>query len=662
MNKNIISRINVYLFFFFIAISLVIIRILFYQDIFLSEKNKASDHKYTKIIKAKRGEIITSDNFELALDLEYEIIKIDPVKFDSNEEIEEMVDIISNVVKEIDKNSSIEKIKELKEKERRDYNFKGILITKLQKEEIQNKVKEKKKENKNLFKNKILYFEKVFKRKYIDEDIFSTIVGYLNNENKGVYGLEHKYDEYLKGMDGKSEGTSPFVSSNAEYTLPYLIDEKILIPEKPGDNIIISINSILQYSLDEVLKTSYEKYSPVASMGIVMEVDTGRILAMSSYPKAKNKAEIKNLNITSLFEPGSIFKPLTVSAAINEGKINENTLIHSDGFIKVKNRIIRDHDNSTKGTMPVSKIIAHSGNVGLVKISQMLDSEIFYNYLKEFGLGEKTGVDISYETNLNLMPLKNFTEVRRSNVSFGQGISMTQLQIMVALNATINGGKVIEPRVVDKIVDQNGNVVKQFETVVKNEVITEKTSNQIRNMLEKVVDSGTGQGIKLDGYRIGGKTGTAQKAGAYGYEAGKYFSSFYTFFPVDKPKYAILVTLDEPKGSYYGAAVSLPVAKDILEKIIKRQNILPTEIVENKEKIVEEVNRINRNTKLDEINNELSMSLMSNFKGVTRKNLMSINNLSKYNVKITGNGKVVNQFPEVGTVLKEGDTIRLELK
>lgn len=645
-----------------IVLIAIILKLFFFQ--ILHKDFKFNDiskiRSYKKELKAKRGSIFTSDDLELALDLEYQGIVIDPTLLNDKEEIHTFVNIVNSVISNVKVGETVNKILELKEKNKKYYEFKDILITVDQKDEINKLISEKKKDGKLL--SKFVYFTKKFKREYVNNSVFETIVGFLNKEDKGVYGIEHKYEDMLKGENGLSTGTAPFSEKYAEYTLPYLIDEKIVKKAVDGNDVILTIDSLLQYSLDDILKDAHEKFEASTTMGIVMESDTGKIVAMSSYPKAANKAEIKNHNITSLFEPGSIFKPLTVAMAMNEGIINENTLIHSDGYIKVKNRIIRDHDDSTKGTLPVSKIMVHSGNVGLVKISQMMKSDTFYNYLPKFGLGKKTGIDTSYETATALMTPKEFTEVRRSNVSFGQGINMTQLQMLVALNSTINGGNLIKPQLVEKIVDSEGNIVKEYEIQNKGKILNDNVSSKIRNILEEVVSSGTGRGIQLEGYRIGGKTGTAQKAGPNGYEAGKYFSSFFTFFPADNPKYSILITVDEPHGAYYGASVALPLAKDILDKIIKYKNILPSEqIVQNVSEVEVVENKENRNKKIKEIEKELNANIMPNLIGITKKNLLELG-IDKYSVSMSGNGKVVKQYPEAGTKIKPGDRIRLNLE
>lgn len=638
------------------------ITVSFYKQVLKYEDIK-KDIEYKLEIKPKRGSIYTSDNLEIALDLEYQSFILDPSRFETIEEINKMAEILTSVIDGLDYNDIVFNLTTKKEKGSRYYPFDKVLIDINQKTKIDEAIKKVKLEDKKMFKNKIITYSKVYKRNYLNNSVYETIVGFLDNESNGKYGLEHKYNDVLKGEVTILSGTRPYSARLGEYTLPYLIDQKVEKEGKDGSNLVLSLNSVFQYALDEILEKSYLEYTPVASMGIVMETDTGRILAMSSYPKATNRAEIKNLNITSLFEPGSIFKPITVASAINESKINENTLIHSDGYIKVRNRIVRDHDNTTKGTMPVSKIIAHSGNVGMVKISQMLESEIFYNYLAKFGLGQSTGIDISYETNSKLMTFKDFTEVRRSNVSFGQGINMNQMQIITALNATINGGKLLKPRIVDKIVSKDGIVLKENKTEIKSQVITEDTSYKIRKMLEEVVSTGTGKGIQLDGYRIGGKTGTAQKSGQYGYEAGKYFSSFFAFFPADKPKYTILITVDEPKGAYYGASVALPLVRDILHKIIQYENISPLENSVDKmpEDTMEKEKLVNVNQNLSKIKESLNNNIMPNFIGLTKKNILNLE-LEKYNVRVNGKGKVIAQIPSSGTVIKQGDSIILELE
>lgn len=657
MDNKKIKRRAIPLIILLVVIILLIILKLFFIQILKKDfrGNKiSSNNKYTTNIKAKRGSILTNDKLELAIDLEFQNFVIDPMMFNNLKEIEIFSEIISSEISEINKEDLISKILKKKESNSKYLPFDKILITSEQKDNILNKLVD------NNISKGVIFFNKVYNRKYVDREIFETIVGYLNNENIGIYGLEHRYNEILKGEDGLARGTRPYSEALAEYTLPFLIDKEILKDQKNGNNLHLNINSIFQYALDDLLNKAFIEYDPISVMGIVIESDTGKILALDSYPKARNRAEIKNLNITNLFEPGSIFKPITVAAAINEKLINENTLISSDGFIKIKDRIIRDHDDTTKGIMPVSKIMAHSGNVGIVKISQMLEPKVFYNYLEKFGLGFKTNIDASYEMSNKLMSYKDFTEVRRSNVSFGQGINMTQIQMLMALNATINDGYLLEPKLVDMITDADGKVIEKFDKKIINRPIDERTSLKIRKMLEEVVSSGTGKGINIDGYRIGGKTGTAQKAGQKGYEKGKYFSSFFTFFPADKPKYSILITVDEPKGKYYGAAVALPIARELLDKIIKYKNIIPNNFVDNNN-LKDEIIKKNINHDLSNINNDISNNLMPNLIGLSRKNLLNIN-LSKYKVIINGNGIITNQIPEAGTRIDGNTVINLNLK
>lgn len=641
-----------------------------YQIIESKQSRIDYDKKRTSIYrtKANRGSIYTADEYKIAYTLDYYNINISPINLkikDGKIENEKIVQAINTVIPRIETAGLAEKLR-LKNESKSEYLGIYIDISRKEKEELEELLA-----SQGIGINKVNYDKKSI-RHYEKDNTFTNIIGFIKNIeqtkgkqdfiNKGVYGVEHYYDDALSGKDGLIE-TFRAINRKSKYTLPNIINKKEKTAKKDGSNIYLTIDSMLQYTLDEVLENSYNKYEALSTMGIVMDVETGKILAMSSYPKPKNNLEVKNKNITDIFEPGSIFKPITIAAAMEEGLINKNTLIESDGYIVVKDRIIRDHDDSTKGILSLDKIVANSGNVAMVKIEQMMDGAVFYDYLQKFGLGEKTGVDISYETNYRLFGLKDFTDVRKSNVSFGQGIAMTQIQMITALNATINGGHILKPYVVDRIEDSDKNIIFTNEREVKSTILSEKTSKNIRELLENVVLTGTGKKVAIPGYRIGGKTGTAQKSEKGRYQKGKYYSSFYAFFPADKPKYSIIVTVDEPKGGYYAAEVALPVARELLDKIIKYKGILPTEDISDN-KIVDNKKEIKEVTNFDisNISESLSNNIMPNMVGLSIKETLEILKKTSIKYRIEGTGILSEQSIEEGSEIAGNDILILRFK
>ena len=503
-----------------------------------------------------------------------------------------------------------------------------------------------------------VFFEPSFSRNYIKNEIFQEMIGFLDSEGKGAYGIEKFYNEELTGTDGVVEG----MKNPGNFLTVDAIKNKKSVSVQNGNNIILTIDSILQDTMDAELKRAFEKYSAASTMGILMEVETGRILAMSSYPKASNNAEVKNRLITDMFEPGSIFKPVTVAMGLDTGVITPNSTLYSAGYIKVYDRIIKDSSEAPKGTKTIEDLVAYSGNVGMVVIGSRIDAKVFHNYLDRVGMGKKTGIDTFAEMSPKLLSLKDLTAVRKSNVSFGQGIAMTQIQMITSINAVVNNGKLMKPYLVDRLEDDRGNIIKQNSPVVVRKVFEDDTSRRVRQYMEAVVTKGTGKGVQIKGYRIGGKTGTAQKSGLKGYDNRKYFSSFIAFFPVDNPKYIILISINEPKvgGKHHGSEVALPSVRNVLEKLIKYMGISPEGNIEEsrKEKAVEQKPMKDLKKLLNEFNN----NKMPDLTGLSLREIISIYPQIKFpKYKITGNGSVVEQYPSPGTKLDKNSEVRIIL-
>ena len=621
-------------------------------------------YSYKTYKKAKRGKISTSDGQILAYDNEDYFVILDPTLIDE-ESIDTLLDMLKRYIESLD----IQKYKlEYLEKKKAGRQYLKIddkisYRTKIEIEsEIDNDkneaIKQKKEKYKRRFKG--IVFETVFTRNYVQSEAFQETLGFVNNENKGVYGIEKYYDEQLAGEMG--------VEPRLRIPKPFLEIVKVknkneAKPAVEGQNLVLTLDSVMQYNLDDELQKAYIEHSATSTMGILIEVETGKILAMSSYPKAEDKSTIKNRTIVDFFEPGSIFKPITVAIGLDTKVINENTKIYSPGFIRVYDRIIRDHDSSTIGNLGLADIIAHSGNVAMVKIQEKIDKNTFYRYLIDIGLDGKTNVDTYFEATQKLREFKTLKdEVRRANISFGQGIAVTQIQMITALNTVINNGKLIKPYLVDRIEDNKGNIIKQNNPVMIRKVFSDEASRLNRRYMEASVNRGTGGGAYMPGYRVGGKTGTAQKAEKGGY-GNRHISSFFAFFPADKPKYAILITISEPKGGkYYGAQVALPSVRRVLEKLIEYKRIKPNGKVKTPEKITEVVQQ-EKKKDLGKIKQDFDKNIMPDLTGISLREFLSIYPQGKFaQYEITGSGVVVSQFPEKGTKLDKQTKIQIMLE
>ena len=621
-------------------------------------------YSYKTYKKAKRGKISTSDGQILAYDNEDYFVILDPTLIDE-ESIDTLLDMLKRYIESLD----IQKYKlEYLEKKKAGRQYLKIddkisYRTKIEIEsEIDNDkneaIKQKKEKYKRRFKG--IVFETVFTRNYVQSEAFQETLGFVNNENKGVYGIEKYYDEQLAGEMG--------VEPRLRIPKPFLEIVKVknkneAKPAVEGQNLVLTLDSVMQYNLDDELQKAYIEHSATSTMGILIEVETGKILAMSSYPKAEDKSTIKNRTIVDFFEPGSIFKPITVAIGLDTKVINENTKIYSPGFIRVYDRIIRDHDSSTIGNLGLADIIAHSGNVAMVKIQEKIDKNTFYRYLIDIGLGGKTNVDTYFEATQKLREFKTLKdEVRRANISFGQGIAVTQIQMITALNTVINNGKLMKPYLVDRIEDNKGNIIKQNNPVMIRKVFSDEASRLNRRYMEASVNRGTGGGAYIPGYRVGGKTGTAQKAEKGGY-GNRHISSFFAFFPADKPKYAILITISEPKGGkYYGAQVALPSVRRVLEKLIEYKRIKPNGKVKTPEKITEVVQQ-EKKKDLGKIKQDFDKDIMPDLTGISLREFLSIYPQGKFaQYEITGSGAVVSQFPEKGTKLDKQTKIQIMLE
>lgn len=437
------------------------------------------------------------------------------------------------------------------------------------------------------------------KRYYPQNDLAANVIGHLHYDGYGIYGLEAYYNDYLTGTDGRI--VSARDATGAEFQYKY----KQSYDARDGDSIYTNLDATIQYYCEKALESAVLQNNPKdKACAIVMNAKTGAIYAMATEPdyNLNEPAEIydtqqaailagleglgneeeyinqrssywnkqwTNKAISSLYFPGSVFKVVTGSAAIEENAISLNDKFYCNGSVTVGDRDFHCWTTSGgHGTQNFVEAMTHSCNPAFVAIGQKLGAKNFSRYFEAFGLTEKTGIDLPAETNSIFAPYEQMTPVTLASSSFGQTNKITPIQMICAYAAVVNGGNLVTPYVVDKIVDCDGNVVKEFTPTIKRQVISEETSAIMRDTLETVVTVNSGSNVYIKGYHIGGKSGTSQKLDENP-KGDTYVSSYCAFYPANDPEIIMLVMVDEPRnGLYYGSAVAAPVVSEVFTEIL----------------------------------------------------------------------------------------------
>ncbi|OEF99277.1 hypothetical protein BHF71_09130 [Vulcanibacillus modesticaldus] len=410
------------------------------------------------------------------------------------------------------------------------------------------------------------------KRYYPNNFLASHVLGFVNYDNEAVMGIERYYNQLLTGKQGQMM----VMKDLKGYELPD--GEMLFQPAKDGADIILTIDKTIQQYVESALDKAEKKYNPKKMVAIVVNPKTGEILAMANRPNYNpNKywgiKDYRNYTINYLFEPGSTFKIITLAAAIEEGKFDENATYMS-GSIKVPGGVIRDHNNG-KGWGKITYLegIKRSSNVAFVKLGyEMLGKEKLFSYIDEFGFGQPTGIDLNGESSGIMKDVNDAYPLDVAAISFGQGVAVTPIQQVMAVSAVANGGYLMTPYIVKEIKDsQSGEMIQKKVPVVKKRVISEKTAKKVQEILEEVVKFGQKPGY-IEGYHVAGKTGTAQKIGADGkYLKNEYIVSYIGFAPSNDPKLLIYVVVDEPDLNipYYGSTIAAPIFKDIMKNSLR---------------------------------------------------------------------------------------------
>lgn len=414
-------------------------------------------------------------------------------------------------------------------------------------------------------------------RYYPENNLASQLLGFVNAEGKGKYGFEGHYDKELQGTAGETVGEKD--------TLGRVIN--LLNQKNPqdGTSFVLTIDRAVQYYAEKSLKSGIQRYQAEGGSVVIMDVKTGGIIAMANAPDynpndyknvaKENQNLFVNPAISNLYEPGSIMKPITMAGALDSGAVTPETTETFSNYTVVDGYEIHTAQDKAFGTENMAQILQNSDNVGMAWVSEKQGKDNIYKYLGAFNLLDKTNIDLDGEATGYTPPFKHWRDINRATISFGQGIAVTPIEMVAAYAAIANKGKYLYPHLVDKIIQPDGKEIK-IETKTGSQIIKEEVANQIMGMLQSVIESGHGRRAAVAGFKLGGKTGTAQIPKAEGgYEEGIYNHSFMGVGPMNDPRFVMLVKLDKPKTAEFAESTAAPVFGDIASFLLNYYYKMP---------------------------------------------------------------------------------------
>lgn len=488
------------------------------------------------------------------------------------------------------------------------------------------------------------------KRYYPKGDFLTQVLGFTSVDGEGLEGLEAYYNKYLTGTSGLLTEQTDVKGNEVAF------GEQYYTPATDGYDVYLTIDYVIQSYVEKAAQDAYERYGATKVMCIAMDPQTGAILAMTSRPgydlndpprddSATLTALTRNTLLADSNDPGSVFKVFTYAAALDQGLTDESATFDCRGGREIGGGFIKCAHNHGSG-LSLAEALAHSCNSAAMDLGMELGVERLYAYLSNFGFGQKTGVDFGSEASGIVIAQENVKDADLARIAFGQSITATPLQTLSAFCAVINGGKLYTPHFMQKITDQDGNVIEEYTPTVQHQVISEQTSERMRSLLQYVVDNGSGSKAAVAGYTVGGKTGTAQKYDENGQIKSTHLSSFMAFAPVEDPQIAVLFLVDEATTttSDYGSQVAAPYVGQILEETLQYMKVEP--------KYTQE-----------ELQQQSSVTV-PNVVGKTEeeaRSLLSAKGLTAY-ISGTAGGTVVEQMPVAGETVKKGETVAITLK
>jgi cell division protein FtsI (penicillin-binding protein 3) len=517
-------------------------------------------------------------------------------------------------------------------------------------------------------------FQEESMRAYPNRELACHVLGFVNMEGDGGAGLELQYDKELKGTDG-------LISTEVD-AHHRSFQAKVEKPPVQGHSLVLSIDKSLQYVAERELAAGVEAARARSGTAIVMEVDTGRILAMANYPNFNCNTYNsypaglwKNPAVSDMFEPGSTFKVVVATAALEAGLVRSDEIIDCQmGSIAIGGHIF--HDHKPYGLLTMNQVLEHSSNVGASKLGLRLGEKQLYDALRLFGFGSKTKVDLPGEIVGLVRDWKSWSGLSIGAISFGQEVGVTSMQMVAAINTIATGGYRVRPTLVDRVIDQEGNLVRK-RTPLRTRIVSEKTALAISNAFEGVVLRGTGMPAALEGYRAAGKTGTAQKIIDRKYSNTDYLASFIGFAPLPDPEITVLVQIDSPRGSIYGGTVAGPVFARITQEILLLLHVPPDQslpLPKVDPRLIADAEDFRPNatpvmplqdmTDPEPVSRPGAITVraatasarMPDFRGLSKREVISRCQELGIRVKTSGAGTAIFQLPPPDTAIPLGDT------
>ncbi len=508
------------------------------------------------------------------------------------------------------------------------------------------------------------------KRYNLYGDLAGEVLGFTDVDNRGLAGVELQYDSHLRGEDGKT------VLQRDGHRNSYQIAEHPLQRPKDGESLVLTIDIELQTIVEQELKAGIRSTEADGGSAVFMDPKTGEILAMA-YCGKDDGLPVKNRALSDNFEPGSTFKIITAAAALEEGLLTPEDSIYAEkGEFRIGSKTI--HDVKPLELLSFKESVVYSSNIALAKIALKVGKDKLYQYARDFGIGEKTGIDLPGEGTGFIPAPRRWPDLVLACMGFGQGVSLTALQLACAYSAIANDGVLMKPFVVKAVLDAQGNVASSVDPKPVRQVVSQRTAHILIDFLQGVVSSGSGQRAKMEGVTVCGKTGTAQKAkpDGRGYEQGSYIASFIGFFPAEDPHMVGLITLDNPRTEHLGGLTAAPIFKNAAQRIVSLSgesiltgavNQVPTAVrPEEASDFMQEEPDLFRIGNHDPFagadTNAEGQTLLPDVRGMTVREAVKILQAHDLRWRLEGSGLVIKQIPEPNTPMKTDAACLLECR